>query len=415
MATVNFLFRSTRENAPLNIRLLYRYNEKDFVIGGKTNLVVTKVYWSKQHNQKRPKDIEISNKQNEVNQELNNIENHILKAFKNSDPSSVSKQWLKNQIESYYNPIQQNRDIPINLVDYIDFYKIYRKHELKSNSIKRCGVIQNKLKRFQEYRKKSILIKDINDNFKNEFVDYLKSECYAQNTIQRDLVFIKTFCKHARFLGLETSPQLDALKINKQKVIKTYLSFSDLESIEKAKQLSEHLINTKDWLIISCYTGQRISDFMRFTKDMIREENGKKLLEFTQKKTGKLMTVPIHQKIIEILEKRNGNFPKVISDSKYNSYLKELCKKAKLFTQVLGSKLVETEKGSGRYRKELNTYQKWELITSHIGRRSFATNFYGIIPTTYLIYITGHSTESQFLQYIGKSNKDLAIEISNYF
>ena len=33
--------------------------------------------------------------------------------------------------------------------------------------------------------------------------------------------------------------------------------------------------NAKDWLIISCYTGQRISDFMRFGKSMIRHEKNK--------------------------------------------------------------------------------------------------------------------------------------------
>jgi integrase len=68
-----------------------------------------------------------------------------------------------------------------------------------------------------------------------------------------------------------------------------------------------------------------------------------------------------------------------------------------------------------QYRKEVGMYKKWELITSHIGRRSFATNFYGTIPTTYLINVTGHSSESMFLNYLGKSNKDLAMELTNYF
>ena len=82
---------------------------------------------------------------------------------------------------------------------------------------------------------------------------------------------------------------------------------------------------------------------------------------------------------------------------------------------IIGSKKVETVKDSGIYRKKTDTYKKHELVSSHIGRRSFATNFYGKIPTTYLIYVTGHSTEQMFLTYIGKSNKDLAMEIGNYF
>lgn len=415
MATINFLYRSTKDKADLNLRLLFRLNDKDNVLGAKTKLEVSKEYWSKQHNQKRPKDISIANKQSEISQELLKIENHVLSAFNSEDALNVSKEWLNLQMDLYYNPKAKDTAIPKSLVEYIDFYITYRKHELKDNSIKRCNVIKNKLMRFQEYRNKLIVIKEVNDKFKNDFVDYLKAENYAQNTIQRDIVFIKTFCKHARFLGLETHPQLDTLKVDKQKVPKTYLSFSELALIEKANSLPNHLDNARDWLIISCYTGQRVSDFMRFTKEMIRVEDGKQLIEFTQRKTGKLMTVPLHEKVTEILDKRNGEFPRSISDQKYNDYIKDLCKEAELFNKVHGSKLVEIGEDSGKFRKEFKDYEKWELVSSHIGRRSFATNFYGKIPTTYLIYITGHSTETQFLQYIGKSNKDLAMEISKYF
>ena len=240
---------------------------------------------------------------------------------------------------------------------------------------------------------------------------------YSQNTIQREFVTIKTFCKHAQYLGLETHPQLDSLRIDREKVEKIYLTFEELTKIENISknQLTENLENAKDWLIISCYTGQRVSDFMRFTKEQIRIENDEYLLEFTQKKTGKNMTVPLHPKVLEILNKRKGKFPYPISDQKYNGFIKTVCELAEINELTKGSKLVETETNSGVYRKKSGMYKKFNLVTSHIGRRSFATNFYGEIPTTYLIYITGHSTETMFLNYIGKSNKDLALEITKYF
>ena len=127
------------------------------------------------------------------------------------------------------------------------------------------------------------------------------------------------------------------------------------------------------------------------------------------------MTVPLHQKVIEILDKRSGAFPHPISDQKYNDYIKDVCQIAKINDKISGSKKSETAPKSKIYRKDVGTFEKWELITSHIGRRSFATNFYGKIPTTYLIYVTGHSTEQMFLTYIGKSNKDLVMELVNYF
>lgn len=417
MATVNFLYRSTKQKANLSLRLLFRHDEKDFVFAANTKVEVSKEYWTKKHNQKRPKDIEIANEQNKTNNELNRIENFVLKAFNTVNPTSISKSWLKSQIDHYYNPPKQNIEIPKNLVNYIDYYIEYRKHELKEGLIKKIKVTKHKLERFELDRKKTILISDVNDNFKNEFVTYCKTEKYANNTTERDLAAIKTFCKHARFIGLETHHQLDNLRLEKEKALTIYLSFEELEKINAIdkEKLTESLENARDWLIISCYTGQRISDFMRFNKEMIRIEKDKPLIEFTQKKTGKIMTVPLHHKVVEILEKREGQFPYAISDQKYNDYIKDVCKIAKINQKVIGSRKTEIMPNSKIYRKEIGNFEKHELVTSHIGRRSFATNFYGKIPTMYLINVTGHSTEKMFLNYIGKSNKDLAMELINYF
>ena len=413
MASINFLYRSTKDKSNLSLRLLFRYNGKDYVFGSKTKLEVEKTYWNKQH-KKKSKDITITNKQTEINIELNKIENHILGAFNSANPDKVNKEWISAQVDLYYNPTQKEKTIPTDLINYIDFYIDYRKDEVKKTSLKKFNVIKHKLQKLEKFRKKQILILDINNDFKNEFVSYCKNELYSQNTIQRELAIIKTFCIHARFLGLETHYQLDSLRLDKAKVEKIYLTFEELSRIEEinSDELTVSLDNAKDWLIISCYSGQRISDFMRFTENQIRIEEGKHFLEFTQMKTSKLTTIPIHDKILEILKKRNGKFPYRISDQKYNDYVKEVCKLAGIDEIVKGSKMLETEKGN---RKQGGLYKKYELVTSHIGRRSFATNFYGKVPTTYLINITNHSSEAMFLNYIGKSNKDLAKETFKYF
>ena len=46
-------------------------------------------------------------------------------------------------------------------------------------------------------------------------------------------------------------------------------------------------------------------------------------------------------------------------------------------------------------------FKKYELISSHTGRRSFASNAYlAGIPSITIMKITGHKTESAFLKYI---------------
>ena len=217
--------------------------------------------------------------------------------------------------------------------------------------------------------------------------------------MQRELVFIKTLCKHARYNGLQTHVQLDELKLTKERTEKIFLSFEELEKVEKVNLESKALSNARDWLIISCFCGQRVSDLLNFSKDLLRMEKGITLIEFTQRKTGKRIGLPLHPKILEILEKNDGEFPYKIADQKYNEHIKEVCRLAGLTDKIEGSKILNK-------RKKKGTYPKYELISSHIGRRSFATNFYGKIPTPLLMSATGHSTEKMFLEYIGKSATD---------
>ena len=419
MATVNFLYRSTKEKANLHLRLLYRFNETDFVFGANTKFEVLKDYWNKQH-KKKSKDIDISNRQTEVNTELNKIENHVINAFNSVNPDEINKEWLQTQIDYYYNPPQQAEKLPTELNKYLLHYIDAKRTEVTESTIKKCNVIKQLLTRYQSHYKKNLLLTDIDTNFKTHFENYCLSNGYAPNTIARTIRFIKTICKHAKSNGLETSYQLDSIKVKYHKIESIYLTVNELETIEKTRGLVEHLDNARDWLLISCYTGQRVSDFMRFTKEMIRFEKNKEgvlkpLIEFTQKKTGKEMTVPLSQKVMDILSKRNGEFPRAISDQKYNDYIKIVCREAKITQKVNGSVISETEPESGIYRKETGVFEKCDLVTSHIGRRSFATNNYGTIPTSFLIYVTGHSTEALFLNYIGKSNKDIAMELTNYF
>ncbi len=418
MATINYLYRSTKDEAPLELRLLFSLDNTAFVFGVKTKFEVTRHYWSKQHKLQRVKDIEVLNKQTEVNNELTKISNHILTAF-NSVPESevlnvVNKDWLQTQINNYYNPPKEKIKFPDELLKCFALYLEY-KTDIKQGTIKKINVIKNLLIRYEKARKITLKVIDVNPDFQNDFEKYLIKNNYAKNTFVVCLKFIKTICNFAKKRGVKTDDLISEVRASYENTEIIYLTFKELEQIEKTSDLPDYLENAKDWLIISCYLGQRVSDFLNFTSDMIRYEDGNPFLEFTQQKTGKVMTIPVHQKVIEILQKRNGQFPRQTTDVNYNLYIKEVCKRAKLTQTVKGSKKTETAPESKQYRKETKMYEKWELVSSHIGRRSFATNFYGKIPTTYLIYITGHSTETMFLAYIGKSNKDLAKEMFKYF
>ena len=414
MATLNFYYRSKKEQTNLSIKFRFSLNKDNFVITGKTPIRTSLEVWSKIE-ALRVDDAQLRKQVFEVRNLLSDLENYILETFE-AEPNKVKttqKEWLTTTLNNFY---KTDNETPTTLVDYVNYYLEVRKNEIEQHLKFKLNGLVKKLKEFEDFNKHEYKILEVNEAFKNLFTDFLQSKDYSHNYIRKQFSFIRQVCNHAKYNGLEVSPQLDKLNVKNEKTPKIYLTPNELEQIENTEFETENLTATKDWLIISYYTGQRVSDFMRFTSDMIRTENGKHLIEFTQKKTEKKMTIPVHKKVLEIIEANGGKFPKKLLDQKYNGYLKEVCKIAEINEPTKGRKSINKgTKENPVYRYKTDVYLKYELISSHVGRRSFATNFYGKIPTTYLIYITGHSTEAMFLNYIGKSNKDLALEVSDYF
>lgn len=398
MATIKFLLQS--KNNPANIYVRVTDGRK-VDVKTKTKYIIDPADWS--DSKQRPKNLKNIDLKN-LDFDLQTLRVNLLNYYNNSD-AEKNLIWLKN----FLNPVFV-KEIPKDLVGYFDYYLEERENEINHRTYMKIKVVQNKIIKFQKEKKITYLLKDVNAKFKKDFEEYSNKHGYSFNTIMSNIKEIKGICYHAEKKGILISSELAEMKVGQKKAESIYLTFDELEKIEKTVLKIKELQDARDWLIISCYTGQRVSDFMRFNKEMIREQGKVKLIEFTQQKTTKTMTLPLHPKVLEILAKRNGNFPDATNDVKYNIAIKNVCKKAKLNQVVYGGKNDAVLK-----RKVFKDYPKHELVTSHIGRRSFATNFYGKIPTSLLISATGHSTEQMFLVYIGKSNSDKALELANYF
>ncbi|RMZ59060.1 integrase [Chryseobacterium nematophagum] len=355
----------------------------------------------------RPKNIYLKK-----NKKLNNILDYIKvriteyinNHFKRSKP--ISQRELSKEIQKIC--IEKEAINPENsLLYYMQTYINSKKELICDSTYKRYNVFYNLLKRFEGYTTQRLYIDSLNGHFITDFIAFGKKEEYSENTIYRSIHFVKTILNFAERKGIKTCVR--ELEVRREKSQKTIVTLTEEEIVDiKTAEIPQELEAARDWLLISCYTGQRFSDFMKFKNEKIVKINGRECISFTQQKTQKEITLPLHPTVLDII-KRNGNdFPKLMDIQQYNSAIKTIAKHSKI------NELSSVRKRIG-HRSKVLKIKKWKAISSHIGRRSFATNFYGKIPTPLLMEATGHSTEKMFLRYINPVDNDRILSLSNYF
>lgn len=412
MATIKFFLQSKKNPASIYVSLsISRGN----VFKRKTDFVIDPDNWSSKTNLPKPNDEDLKKLKTDLGKLSTKIEENLNKAT--AAGVEISGDWLQDKIDSILGK-KEKTDLDY-LVNYFQYFienlpdKIQKnnKQGVAETTLKKYKTIKNKIIEFETFQKKRFLVKDVNTRFKNDLLKYFRdTDKLAISSRGRYLKYVKTVCLDAKENGIETDPQLDKIKGFTGKSTDPYLTFDELDKIQNTPFTREALENAKDWLLIGCFIGQRVSDLLTLTKKNIQEMNGFKMIVLTQQKTGKEVAIPIHDKIKPILEKRNWNFPSTLSAQKFNLHIKDIAKLAGLKQQFSGGKMNKETK-----RKEYGTFEKWELVSSHICRRSFASNFYAETPTALLINITAHSTEKQFLEYIGKPAKDFSVQLAEYW
>jgi integrase len=150
---------------------------------------------------------------------------------------------------------------------------------------------------------------------------------------------------------------------------------------------------------------QRVSDLLKLTPSNLRKASSGLYIDILKQKTKKAVTVGVADPVvIELLE---NELPRRVSQVVFNKEIKVLCRMAGIEGLVSGFK-----NNPKTRRKEIVNAPKYEFVTSHIMRRSFASNYYGKIETPLLMNITGHSKQSTFLTYIGThQNKDALADV----
>ncbi len=415
MATINYRIRGKKEIA--EIRMRFRDSKIEFE--KITGLKVQRAHWSpKEQRVYRKAHIPYSDL---INTKLNNLEAFVFEEFfrESANDNHFDESWLEDKILIFFDKsISKERDADIYFVAFVKKYiedsrskfnRITGK-KLSERTIQSYITTCLKIEEFESHSKLRLKLKDINLKFHHSFISFLIEEFSLNpNTIGGYIDNIKMFCKNLELRGRKMSPDIQSKNFYspKNKTNDIYLNEDEIKNLLNLDlSNSERLCNARDWLIIGVWTGLRVSDLLSLSKNKIEDDNN---IHVTTFKTNTLVIIPLHSQVKKILERRGGEFPKIISDQKFNIYIKEVCSLAGINKITEGSKVTALDiNGKNVYRKTNGRFPKYELVSSHICRRSFATNLYGKIDTYTIMQITGHKSERQFLEYIKTTSTEHA-------
>lgn len=413
MATLKYLLQSKSENS--NIYVRYSIDRKT-VLWRKTGLIINATDWSDKTGLPKTGKQELK----AIKSKLDKLATFINDAHNIAISTGIefTGDWLQLQIDLFNNknPVVE-LDVLTNYIQkYIDDapYKQNAKKELglSKGRISNLKLFKSTILKYEvdALKSKSILVREINLKFVENYKSWLFNKNYSVNYVGKNIANIRTICIDASKNDIETSTQIKNIKgISESREPEdiVFLSEDEQEAIKNAPLIREALINARKWLLLGCLIGQRGGDLLSITDKNIKELNGMKIIELKQQKTGKLVAIPLLPEAVEIIE---SGLPYKISLVHFNEHIKDVCLEAGLIAPTKGRKKTKFNQPTIK-----GVYPKHEVISSHICRRSFCTNFYGRIPTPVLMNISAHGTERMFLHYIGKTTYDNAYQMLDYF
>ncbi|HCO67163.1 MAG TPA: hypothetical protein DIT04_05325 [Dysgonomonas sp.] len=303
--------------------------------------------------------------------------------------------------------------------DLNTFIEERRKEYIKENpnlenqfpsGLKDYRSLKNALADFQYDEKRTLTLADIDEDFLDEFVDYLFDEKpkisedgykyksqgnLANKTLNKRLesfsAFIRAFYKNESIATLVYSRRYslqpnDVIRITKE----------ELETLANMKMEGENDNIIRDFFVFLCLTGLRFSDFISLNKQHFQISRGKATLRIKTQKTNKIAEIPLADRAYSIAKKYKFNF-NVFINQLFNRYLKDMLARHQLFEDEIG--------GAKMQRRKSNDYicMRREKISAHTGRRTFISILVEQgVPLQMIMSMTGHTQVKTLQIYIDK-------------
>lgn len=400
------------------IYLIFRYESRRLKLS--TGLTVPVKFWN--NNKMRVKNNNQFPKHELYNQILEKYSDaakeSYLELLKDEQKATNSK--LKERVNSKVNGSPKNTDdMTKTLHSFLDTFQEMKRGDstIKDSTTRNYEKVIRLIKKYE--KSKFFLLSDIDKDFHIGFRQFLfntkfqkgdnTKRHYQPNYIARLMKSYRGIMQYAFSEGLIKDQSFSSkdLRVSTKESDTVYLTEDELDKMNNL-DLSHNLKldRARDLFLIGCHTGLRFSDVAQLSMDQMFEEKSKFFIKVSTQKTSDTVVVPLKRVVLKIIDKYNG-FPKNLSNQKLNEYIKEVCKLAEINNKVLVRRYVKS--------KTIKEYkEKWEMVSSHTARRSFATNAFlsGLSPMK-IMKITGHKQDSTFRKYVRISELENALNLAD--
>lgn len=382
-----------------------------------TGLKILPKYWDSK-NQKVRAISTLENREG-INSKLKSIDaqfNNKIAELSPEEKQSIES--LKQVFSEIINPEKVKQVKKVSFFTYAEDFLVLQVNHQNSTSVSSLSMITiraykqtiKQLKQFSEETNFKLDFNTIDVEFYFSFVSFLEEKEFSLNTIGKHIKNIIALLNRATEDGVNTNLKYKHRDFKRlsERSHSIYLNQSEMDKIYNL-DLSKNPTweHARDIFIIGYYTGQRVSDYNGLTTDQISIYEGTKVFEIYQKKTKKTVYIPVHPKVLQLMNLRyNGGLPNKMPDNKINEYLKHIGRKAKI------NEMISTSITKGGSITSSNL-PKHKLIGTHTARRSFCTNAYlSKMPVIDIMALSGHTTEREFYNYIKVTPKERAVKIS---
>jgi len=261
---------------------------------------------------------------------------------------------------------------------------------------------KTKLKEFETDTAYHIDYHTINSAFFERYQYYvLTTKGLSWNTFATAIKKLKFFMNWSLKMKYHKEKEYKGLSAAEKEPTIIFLTMNELSILYHKDFESKRLNQVRDKFCFGCFTGLAFSDLDSLTHEHINNGTLTKL----RNKTKISLDIELPDQAIEIIERYQGKYkalPK-ISHQRFNEYIKECCKIAKIDTPTVYKtfpKGVETE----------NIAPKHELIGSHNARKTFISNFYNTTKDINLTKKNAGITQDKTLRRYMGTNKEMEKE-----